>query len=197
MKEIPRSNGYFKWLFSIVLLTVSIGCMHYSLVTAGKTIRIGNLLKVESSINWSKSEINGVETWTIDGPRLQRLMFFKRVKDNKPLLKIKGVDEKNTPLYKSSMTPIEIMELIEAALARSGGHKIVKKDLRPESFGGLDGFRFEFNFITKNGLKYNGFVVGAKKDDRLLTIMYLGTALYYYEKYLEDVEKIISSIEIL
>ena len=183
--------------FAILLLVAIIGCMHYALVKANKEIEVGGIFKVENPINWSKSETNGVETWTIDGPQLQRLMFFKGVEDGKPLLKMKGKDEKNIPSYKSSMTPIEIMELIEATLARGGGHQIETKDLRPERLGGLDGFRFEFNYITESGLKYNGTVIGAQKDGRLSAIMYIGTSIYYYEKHLENVETIFSSVEFL
>jgi hypothetical protein len=171
--------------------------MHYSLVRADSQIQVGTAFKVKTLINWSKSEVSGVETWTVDGPHLQRLIFFKGVEAGKPLLEIKKGNEENVPMYTGSMTSIEIMELIEATLARSGGHSIATKDLRPEKFGGLSGFRFDFSYMTESGLKYNGFFVGAQKNDRLLGIMYLGTALHHYNKHIDDVEGIISSVEIL
>ncbi|MBW2005207.1 MAG: hypothetical protein JRI72_11490 [Deltaproteobacteria bacterium] len=197
MSQIRRSRGYLKRLFAILLFLCIAGCNLYSLVRSDREIQVGTIFKVTSPINWSKWKFGAVETWTIDGPRLQRLMFFKGVEDGQSLFQIIGGNEKSVPIYKSSMTPLEIMELIESSLARTGGYNVVTKDLRPYKLGGLDGFRFEFSYTIRNGLKYNGFVVGAKKHNRLLAIMYVGTALYHYEKHIDDAEKIVSSVVIL
>jgi len=200
MSEIRRSTGNSKGLFAILLFLGIVGCMHYSLVRSDREIQVGTIFKVTSPINWSKSKFSAVfgavETWTIDGPRLQRLLFFKGVEDGAILFQILEY-KKSVPIYRSSMTPLEIMELIKSTLARSGGYNVVTKDLRPYKLGALDGFRFEFSYTIQNGLKYNGFVVGAKKEDRLLAIMYVGTALYHYEKHVDDAERIVSSVVIL
>lgn len=177
------------------ILFVFIGCTKYKLIDANKRVQLGREFTVNSSIVWNKVEMNGVETWTIDGPNLQRIMFFQGIEHGEPLLNIK--QEKNIPQYKSSMTSFEIKELFVATLNRSGAHKIITKDFRPQKFGNLDGFRFEFTYTTKNGLKYNGFVVGAQKDKALLAIMYTGAALHYYKKHLDDANNIVSSVVVL
>jgi hypothetical protein len=196
MKKILINRKGLKRLFILFLFIAVSGCVSYSLVRAGKDIEIGRVFKVESPINWSKLKESGIEIWTIDGPQLQRLYFFKGVEDGKPLIKMTGDKYKDMPFYKSSMTPLEVRELFEATLSRSGASRIEIQDLRPQKFASLEGFRFEFSYLTQNGLKYDGFVTGTQKGNKLLAIMYVGTALYHYGKHLEDVEKIVSSVVI-
>lgn len=196
MRNFRGGRKSLKRLSVLFFIIFFCGCVSYSLVTKGKNIDVGSVYKVESPITWSSLKESGIETWTVDGPQLQRLVFFKGVEAGKPLIKMSGDKYKNMPVYKNSMTPLEITELFEATLSRLGLTQIETKDLRPDKFASLEGFRFEFSYLTENGLKYDGFVIGAQQGSRLLAIMYIGTELYHYGKYLEDVEKIVSSVEI-
>jgi hypothetical protein len=67
--------------------------------------------------------------------------------------------------------------------------------LRPFKFGSQPGFRFELTFLSEEGLEYDGFVVGAIKDEKLYLICYAGTREYYYPKYKDAAEQIIASIQ--
>jgi hypothetical protein len=125
------------------------------------------------------------------------LLFFTGVEDGKSLYDLGHGRDDHPPVYRSHMTSLEIMDLLEATLARSGVHHIETKDLRPSRFGGLEGFRFEFDYVTDMGLQYRGFFKGTQRDGRLLALMYLGTALYHYEKNLPHAEQILSTLVIL
>jgi hypothetical protein len=63
--------------------------------------------------------------------------------------------------------------------------------------GGEDGFRFDFSYVSEEGLNYNGIAAGAVRDDKLYLVMYIGTTLHYFEKYIEEVDYILKSIEFL
>jgi hypothetical protein len=181
-------------LFSLFLLA---GCVQYSLVPSDKMVTVGNTLQVEPQITWSKSESNGIVTWTADGPSLDRILFFPGIDDGAPLIKNTVKDKDEMPLFSSSMTPLEVMDLIKATLARMGCQDIQMEKIIPHPFDGLDGYKFFFSYASEGGLRYKGFSAGTVKNERLYLVIYTGTDLFYYDKYLAAAEKIVSSIKIL
>lgn len=174
------------------------GCAHYSLVESGNRVDVGQGLWVESDVAWSRAKYRGAVTWTVDGPGLQQLFFFPGVDDGNPLLKpVAGNDSKAMPAYRVGMTFLEVMDLLEATMARENVHKFEKQNMHPVTFGGEDGFRFDFSYVSEAGLDYQGTATGAVKNNKLYLVVYVGTILHYYEKYSAEVDRIIKSIEFL
>lgn len=186
-----------KFAWCVVMVFLFAGCARYSLVESSKAIKVGDILQLETPISWSKVEQGNMEIWTVDGPQLQRLTFFKGIEEGKPLYPDAAGNKDKIPLYENSMSAMEIMELFEATWARSGFHKIQTSNLRPDKLGSLDGFRFELRYATEEGLSYEGFVMGAIKGNKLIALTYEGTSLCHFEKHKQDVEKIVSSINVL
>jgi len=171
------------------------GCAQYSLVKAGGKTNVGNTYSVAPQIDWSMSSSNDLVVWTVDGPFLEKVFFFPAIENGKPLLK--AANDKKMPFFASTMTPIEIMDLVEATLARMKAQSIKKKNLKPAPFGKEEGFRFTFSYVSEDGLDYKGFAAGTVKDQKLYLVMYVGTDLCYFDKYVAEVEKVIDSIEII
>lgn len=196
MRKIRQAGSYGKITMGLLVLGfVVAGCMRYSMVARGSQVKVGSVFTVETTVDWSRSKEGASETWTIDGPQLQRLVFFTGIDDGKPLFPTAwGSKADEMPLYGSGMNALEIQEFIETSLVRNGAHQMVVRDLRPARLGNLEGFRFEFSYFTESGLKYDGFVVGAEQRARLLAIMYVGTALHHYGKHLRDAERVVSSV---
>jgi hypothetical protein len=170
----------------------------YSLVNVGEDIEVGSVFMVQTPVKWNKSKEGYVEIWTIDGPKLQRLIFINGVEDEKPLFPPHWKSkEKDLPLFRKDMTFLEIKEFIESSLTRGGAHQLSTRDFRPATLASLEGFRFEFSYSIETGLEYDGFIVGAKRKESLVGIMYVGTALYHYSKHLRDAEEVISSATLL
>ena len=178
-------------------MSVIMSCAQFTLINANKDIPVGRSIIVNSPVVWSKGITLGVETWTIDGPNLQRLMFFNGITEGKPLFKVNMGKDQALPVFKSTMNVLEIVEFIEASLKRIGSHNVTTKALRPENFDKREGFRFELSFTTESGLNYNGIFKGAIHNHVLVAIMYVGTEMYYFGKNLDDVEKIIASARIM
>jgi|GEM_PF-1146609 len=193
------------------------GCAHYSLAPSeGRPI--GDLYSVESRIAWSRADEGGIELWTIDGPLLEALRFIS-VKDGDPLIQTTDKDAR-VPRFRAHMTPSEVTEFFVASLRtisagidthqlskgmvdvrriREGGidaSSIHVRNLRPASFGRLPGFRFDFDFLSKEGLEREGIALGAIHDGRLLLMVYTGTREYYFEKHRAEVEGVFSSVQI-
>lgn len=194
MKRCCRKK-VVRFLGAVLMVFALAGCAQFTLVQGGKRIPVGNAFMVDTSMNWSKHDSDDVETWTVDGPRLQRLVFFKGIPDGKPLIKVQEKGE-SAPVFHASMTSVEMMELIVATLSRTGAHDVKVSDLRPHKLGTLDGFRFEFKFVAREGLRYEGFAAGAQKDQKFVGVMYIGTALYHYKKHHDEIEKILASLTV-
>ncbi|MEW6218229.1 MAG: hypothetical protein AB1634_01685 [Thermodesulfobacteriota bacterium] len=179
-----------------VLLLMMSGCSYFTLVESGTSQTVGEVFRVQPRLAWSMHEDHGVVFWTIDGPALHRLTFVPAV-DSGEGLDLGFGPTRDLPAFADTMTPLEIMDLVEATLARSDCHGIEKSDLKPARFGTLEGFRFQMAFATRSGLRYRGLVAGAVQGRRLHLVLYAGSDLYHYERYLPEVTAIIDSMEIL
>jgi hypothetical protein len=92
------------------------------------------------------------------------------------------------------MTASEVLDFVVESIMRTN---VTATHLRPFKFGQNRGFRFDLTYLSAEGLDYEGLVAGSIKDDQLYLVIYTGTKVYYYPKYKDDVEQIISSLEIL
>jgi hypothetical protein len=185
----------------LALITVGFilaGCGKYQLVESGHRATVGECFRVDPEIPWSMTKEAGIVIWTVDGHDLEQLLFFPGIKDGAPLIdREKTAGSPPMPTYKDSMTLLEVVDLLEATMARLNYHQFEKQDLRPATIGGLDGFRVDFSFVSKQGLEYRGVAAGVKKNHKLYLVMYMGTTLHYYGRYEAIVDRIITGMEIL
>jgi hypothetical protein len=195
---------------SVLLLPVLLAaCAHYSLVDPGPN---GTLVKtgldVYPHMRWSKVAMGPnpdslfydtsgrLETWTIDGEKLDSLMFFAAVPDGQPLLTL-AASGSSLPPFRSQMTPNEIMDLFTSSFSTATGSAVIQsRDLRPAKLGNVDGFRFEVDFTLKDDVDRELSAVGTVKDGKLYLIAFQGTKLYHYGKYLPDFEQIVATAQL-
>jgi len=191
---------------SLLLITLLLaGCAHYAAVDPGPNgMPVKSTLEVYPHLRWAKvtmatpdalfaDQSGRVETWTIDGERLDSIMFFTSIGDNQPLLTL-SADKGSLPPFRSGMTPNEIMDLFTGTFATATGSAVVQaRDLRPATFGGTAGFRFEVSYTLKDDVDRELSAVGTVRDGKLYLIAFQGTKLYHYGKYLPEFEQIIST----
>ena len=183
-----------RYVSLFILAFLIAACVQYSLLKPEK-VAIGDVYTVDSQIAWNRMTEGKTEIWTVDGPLLQELRFIKGIEDGDALFR--GGAGKKLPPFKSKMTAIEIKELFETSLVQFGVARLKTLNLRPESFGKVAGFRFEFTYVLKNGLEKQGFALGAVIAELLHMIIYTGTRLHYYPKHKDDVERLVRSIRML
>jgi hypothetical protein len=203
----------------ILLLTVLAfisGCTHYTAVPPERRT-IGGLYSVNSNVSWSEADEGGMRLWTIDGPLLEALRFVT-LNDGDTLFQSSDKEAK-LPRFRAHMTPNEVVEFFVASLKSvSGGvdtHQLSKgmvqpaqiragsinaasidvKNLRPANFGKVPGFRFDFSFLSKEGLERQGIAFGSIHEGKLLLMVYSGAKEYYFDRHKQDVETIFSSVE--
>ena len=204
----------FFWLCAAVASLTA--CSHYTLVQSQRRA-VGELYTVEPQRTWSRSKEGKVEVWTVDGPLLQAVRFINGLEDGQTLIDIGGKDPK-MPRFRAHMTASEVQEFFvgsvksiaggtdTALIARgwvpSSGVRAANinastleaTNLRPAKFGELSGFRFDINFLSREGLERTGIVIGTVHQEKLYLIVYTGAREYYFPRYQEDVEQIIASI---
>lgn len=183
---MPRPAAY-----ALLLALLLAGCATYSLVEPKRT-PIGDRYTVEPQIPWSAAKSGKYEIWTVDGRLLQQLQFVNGLEDGEPMFK--GNAQYKKQVFRKNMPASDIMELVVDGLSSDGAQKLATRNLKPAPFGGQPGFRFEANFVTKDGLEYEGLVVGAIIKDKLYLIKYTGTRAHYHPKHKEHVERLIESI---
>jgi hypothetical protein len=183
-----------KFIFPVLAIILS-GCGSYVLVPPQKTTVVG--ITVEPSMAWNGKSGGGNNVWTVDGLRLQSLVFINTGNGDSLVKGNAGESASQAVRFHKDMTEVEIMDLFISVVAKTNENiPPTPKNLKKYSFAGGDGFRFEYSLKDKHGLNKSGIVVGRVANDRLYSILYEGESIYYYNKTLEEVERIISSAKI-
>jgi hypothetical protein len=157
-----------------------------------KPQKLSGGLSVTPESEWSSIKTGATHTWTVHGPDLEAITVVSGLKDGKPLLPPVARKEK-MPLFRSSMAAPEIAQLVVETLLRRGYGDVELGAVKPETFAGRAGFRFELDLTAANGLEKSGFGVGAIVDSKLYMLVYRAPKLYYFEAYRPAVESLISS----
>jgi len=176
-------------------------CTAITEVRPSEPVVINGALAVQPTKIWSRlasTELaeSNLDVWTMDGHYLDRLCFVAGLEDNQSIHKTApyGVPE---PVFHSNMGAVEVMELFEAVMSRGTPAMFRASGLRPERFAGVNGFRFDFTFVSQSDeVARNGLAVGAVHKGRLYLIYYYGARLHYFGKNLPEVEAIIKSAKL-
>ena len=181
-----------QFVVAIFLAVLLVGCAKYSLVEPTR-MAIGDKYWVDPQIQWSSLTTGKYTAWTVDGLSLERLQFVNGVEDKETMYQ--GKKEYEKLIFKKSMTPSEIMELLVDSYKADGARKVETKNLKPNQFGNAPGFRFDMSYVSKDGLECEGLIAGSVIDGKLYLISYTGTRAHYFPKYKTEAERIIQSIK--
>jgi hypothetical protein len=143
-----------------------------------------------------------VEVWTLDGPVLNTLLYFTGVPDGEPLFTRKTMvgagKPENPPVFKASMNPIEIQELLEATIARHFQTTLAEgRNLKPVPVADGKGFRFETRLVGRDEVERAGVFVGTIRNKKLYGAWFQGARLNYYDRYLPEFDRIVSSAQLV
>lgn len=170
------------------------GCTQFALVEPQKPVRLGDAYEIDPQVKWSRLSTGPRELWTIDGPLLNRVLFFNGLIGGDPLFEIKQDINEPRPLFRASMSPLEIRDFIVASLPREGFIDLTTQDMRPFDFGGDQGFRFDFSYATEDGLKNRGIAVGAVNRNRLYLIVYVAPEIHYFTQHRATFDRMLQSL---
>ena len=180
----------------LLLVTAALllaGCATYTLVPAVERQTIAGFYSVDPQVSWSRVSAGERELWTVDGPRLQTLMFTGAMQEGDTLYEVQG-DEAG-PRVRAGMNANEVQEFVVASIAAAGIVDVAAAGLRPFDFAGLRGFRFELDMRTPDGLQMDGIVAGAVDGEDLYLIVYTGTRAHHFRKLEPAVEALLASLQ--
>jgi hypothetical protein len=158
-----------------------------SLVTAGGV--------TEPNAEWTaRAEKNLVASVAkvLQERKAQLVDYRKPMEADDPIFADSGA--RKLPRFSESMSALEVVDFFRASLAALEVSDFQPSDFRPAAFGDKPGFRFEFTYLSKDGLAVQGFAAGAIAEKRLYLIVYSGAREHYFPKHRDDAEQIVSSV---
>lgn len=148
--------------------------------------------------DWSQwpSQINYAtqgEFLTKDGVFLNRLHFVT-LDDGGSLLR--AARNAEVPRYSAGASELEIVDMLTSSLERIGYNSVEADNIRPATFDGVDGLRFGISGRWENGLNVRGDVAAVREGDQLNLILFLAPEMHYYGRLAEEVDTIMSSMDL-
>lgn len=180
----------FGWLIVFVIFS---GCSTYTLVDPQR-VEIADFYSVKPGIQWSQIKRGNVHLWTVNGSNIESIRFISGIREGVPVVDI--TEDKHETPFRPDMSESELVDAVVDAFTNSGAQQVRAKSLQPAPFGTLEGFRFSLEFMTEDGLRKEGDVIGVVRDDSLYLILYTAASMHYYAKYHEEFERIVQSIEV-
>jgi hypothetical protein len=133
-----------------------------------------------------------VRLLTVDGPLLNRLYIGSGLRPNDWMVRPESRITP-TPLYRSDMSPTELVEFVADSVTALGYQRVETSGLRPAKLGEADALRFDLKGQTEAGLDISGTAVAAERNGRLYMILYLAPSEHYFGAGQAEVESIIAS----
>lgn len=202
MTMTPNSLALRVIPFLAILLLA--GCAPFALVSPERQT-VGDVISVQPGLRWNKMNNHNyegkVEAWTLDGPVLNTLLFFTGVPDGEPLFTRRGAgsgQQEKPPVFKASMNPIEIQELLEATIARHFQTTLAEgRNLKPVPIADGKGFRFETRLVGRDEVERAGVFVGTIRNKKLYGAWFQGAKLHYYDRYVPEFDRILGSARLV
>ena len=179
---------------AFLLLVFLQGCATYQLVQPHQRKNVAGVYSVQSTIPWSAIKKDRFELWTVDGTLLQSMHFFAAIEDGEALFQVG--DKEKRPRFHSSMSESEVVDFIVDAITSAGAQSVNVVNLQPTKFGDYDGFHVVIEYFNADGLEQRGIVVGMLHNEKLYLVTYTGAKNHYFPKYVNEVERIIQTIEV-
>jgi hypothetical protein len=124
---------------------------------------------------------------SIDGPLLNRL-YLASLEPGESLLRPRDRDTPR-PTFRADMSDTELVEFVTDCVAveyqspQAGA-------LRPQTFAGQPGVRFDLTAQTAEGLNISGTSLVARANGRLHMLLFLAPSEHYYGAMLPEIETI-------
>lgn len=188
-------------VWMLLVLFVLGGCVSVEKVEKGERL-VGERMTVQIDGPWNLINLpnNGpAQQWTMEGLAVDQLLLYSGLKSGDLIhreFQATRDGQQKSFSYRSNMQPEEIVAAFEGMLTNDGSRfKLVK--LEPANFGGVKGFRYEFQLVRKaNNLTLNGVGYGTSSKGELFSIVYLAPRLTFYQRHIGTVEKIAASARI-
>jgi hypothetical protein len=182
-------------------LTLS-GCITgYTLVPPGQVSVAQGTMTVRPSRAWNKApqaaaELPQEEGWTQNGPVLDAVFFYGALPDGQAIVKQRPKDDRKVPVFHSTMTPQDLVSMIESAHRIRGAKLFDTTGVKPVTFVGQQGVQFDYTYVGDDNIKRRGRTIMAVANGKLYMMALQATALHYFDAALPEFETMTASATI-
>ena len=171
-------------------------------VAPGQAAVAASRLAVVAPAHWNRWSVKPgkkAESWSFDGPLLNRIDFFSAIAPGEPLVKERNKKRDPLPKFAIGMGASEVAEMFErTSRITDNAADFAVDTVAPVAFAGGQGFRFTYHFTGQStGLSRKGVASGAVIGGKLYLIAYTATALHYYDAGLTDAQTLMDSARLL
>jgi hypothetical protein len=187
----------------VLVATLLAGCIPaYKLVKPEPVPVAAGAMKVRPSIAWNKApkaftDIPAEETWTQNGPALDAISFIGGLPDGQAIAKQKPKDDRKVPVFRASMTPQDLVSMIESYYRIKVGATIfAATDVQPTTFLGKQGIQISYDYVLRDEVKRRGRTLLAVAEGKLYVMSLVGASTHYFDAALPEFEKLAASASI-
>lgn len=147
---------------------------------------------------WSVRPIKTSEVWTIDGTSLNELYFVTGLPSGGTLYRDAKKKEAPLPKFTSTMDLTDIPGFVESSSRIALNTSVFEMtNVEPAMLGGEAAVKFTFSYAVEgSSLKRRGMGIGTIKKGALYLITFVAPEIFYYERDLPKVEKIVASVKL-
>jgi hypothetical protein len=186
-------------LLALLAAVTFSGCVPaYTLVKPGTAAVGDGAVSVTASRAWNSvpagyQQAAWEEAWTQNGPLLETVVFITGLPDGKSLVKQRKKDDAQVAVFRSDMTPNDLVSMIETSY-RVGGITVFAVDsVDPAPFLGGTGLRMRYHYAPGDGIGKKGSAVLRVVDKKLYVMKLEGVTSHYYDAALPEFEQLVAS----
>lgn len=186
----------------VALLAGGCAATTYTLVGPSVVAVANNSLSVRTDVSWNRLpgityDIKQEESWSLNGPALDLVTFMGGIDDGSAIAKQRQKDDRQVPVFKATMSPPELVSMIESYYRIKAGVSIFETtSVKPVTFLGQSGIQIDYRYIAGDEVKRQGRSVLAVVDKKLYLMALDGTELHYFPSALPEFEAMVASASI-
>lgn len=172
------------WLIAFTALLLLIGCSGGGPLVRPGTHTIGSNLVIDAGMEWTRMSGYREQLWTIDGPQLNSLHLIPSIREGEFIFLGQRQTRRRPDgaFFHRGMRADEVRDLVTDGMRAAGAVNVTASELRPATFSGREGLRFDMRMSTSDGLKYRATVAAFEHEKGLALAMFYAPAEYYYPR---------------
>jgi hypothetical protein len=182
---------------AFLLLIPLLSCTFFTLVPPNGSTTVKDVYKVNVESAWNAHQYSDALLWTQNGLGLDQLVFFNPAEDGKALASPLQWEGKRLPVYKKTMTMLELPDLMKESLLGIGYFEVTVEKVLPTVMSGGKALRMEYSAKMENGPTMKGFAVMCLKGERLYSVAFSAEETAYYPLVAPSAERVIASLTLV
>lgn len=184
------------------VLAALAGCAApYKLVPSGATEVANRSMVVTASQAWNripkaKDDVKWEEAWTLNGPLLDTVAFVGGLPDGEAVARQKKKDDQQVPHFQASMTPDELVSMVETSYRARGVPVFSVTSVEPTPFLGATGIRMDYAYTLSDKLPRKGRCVMRVENGKLYLMKLEGAESHYFDASLPEFTDMVASAAI-